>query len=117
MPGSPLRRRSSSRLTWIRGSVALALVVTGCIGVVGLVPQASSSAEASAAQAAPRVGSASDTLGSWTPMGIKVRTGDDSFQDPGLNQAVYALAKYDGDIYAGGARQLGRAHHFALVSC
>ena len=35
-------------------------------------------------------------------MGIRVRTGDDSFQDPGLNQAVYALAKYDDTIYAGG---------------
>ena len=102
MPGSSPLRRPSSRLTWIRGSVALALVATGCIVAAGPASQASSPAEASAAQAAPRVGSASDTLGSWTPMGIKVRTGDDSFQDPGLNQAVYALAKYDGDIYAGG---------------
>lgn len=103
MLGSPPRRRSSTRLTWIRGSVALALVATGCIVAAGPASQASVPSQATAAaDAAPRVGAANDILGSWTSMGIRVRTGDDSFQDPGLNQAVYALAKYDGDIYAGG---------------
>jgi len=81
----------------ILGSVVLVTLAT-----VVPVSQASSPTEAAASgQVTPRAAN-DGVLGSWTSMGITVRTGDDSFQDPGLNQAVYALVKYRGDIYAGG---------------
>ena len=80
----------------------LGSVVLVTLAMVVPVSQASSPTEATASgQVTPRATN-DGVLGSWTPMGITVRTGDDSFQDPGLNQAVYALVKYRGDIYAGG---------------
>ena len=70
------------------GGVVLSTLVVSVPASQAGAPSVGNSSE----RVAPR--SASDgTLGSWTPMGITVRTGDDSFQDPGLNQAVYALVK------------------------
>ncbi|TEX52190.1 MAG: hypothetical protein B7C55_01460, partial [Actinomycetales bacterium mxb001] len=99
MTGRYARRRSSSGRAWL--PVGLAVAVLASLVAVGSVSQGSGSAEA-AERVMPRSGASDDTLGYWTPMGIRVRTGDDSFQDPGLNQAVYALAMYDDSIYAGG---------------
>ena len=79
--------------------VCVALSVTaGMVPVVGTL----STARADDATAASAVFAGNTVLGSWSQMGVRTRTNDAAFQDPGLNNAVYALVKYRGEIYAGG---------------
>ena len=79
------------------GAVALLFLAIAAIVSSGSASQASVPTEIT-----PRSGTDNTVLGSWTPMGLPKGTSDDSFQGPGLNQAVYALVEYQGDIYAGG---------------
>ena len=84
MPGSPLRRRSSSRQTWIHGSLALALALIGGIVVVGPVSQASAPAAM-----VPR-SAADGGYGSFFNV------------SPGLGNVVTSLAVGDDTLYVGG---------------
>ena len=83
-----------SRSAWVAAAALLANAVI-VIGP-GARVQASTPAEIS-----PRSGGHT-VLGDWTSMGALKGSADDSFQGPGLNQAVYALAEYQDFIYAGG---------------
>ncbi len=100
MSGRPFGGRGSRRFGWLYAALAIVVALTASLVVVGPASQASGTAEA-AELAMPRSVVGDDTLGYWTPMGISDGTGF-PWLDPGLNQAVYALAKYDGQIYAGG---------------
>ena len=93
--GSPGRRRSPR--TSIVG--ALALIVMGTASVVGsgTVSQASAPADVAPQSVTQAI------LGAWTPLGTTaVSSGQFDWLKPGLNNAVYALAEYNGYLYAGG---------------
>jgi hypothetical protein len=100
MSGRSFGGRGSRRFGWLYAALAVVVALTASLMAVGPASQTSGSAEA-AERAMPRSVVGDDTLGYWTPMGISDDTGF-PWLDPGLNQAVYALAKYDGQIYAGG---------------
>ena len=84
MPGTPSRRGPTSRLTWIKGFLALALVATGCVVAVGPASQASVPAAM-----APR-SAADGGYGSFSTL------------SPGLGNVVSALTVADDTLYAGG---------------
>lgn len=84
MPRNPSQQRSSSRLTWIKGSLALALVATGCIVAVGPASQASVPAAM-----APR-SAADGGYGSFSTL------------SPGLGNVVTSLGVADDTLYVGG---------------
>jgi len=100
MSGRSFGGRGSRRFGWLYAALAIVVALTASLVAVGPASQTSGSAEA-AERVMPRSVVGDDTLGYWTPMGISDGTGF-PWLDPGLNQAVYALAKYDGQIYAGG---------------
>ena len=96
MAGRSNRWRLPSWRVRISSAVALVLVIAATVTGIQSTAQATSPAE---------VTTNSDdnlVLGAWTSMGALKGILDDSFQGPGLNQAVYALTEYQGDIYAGG---------------
>ena len=96
MTGRPDRGRLPSRRLLVASAVSLVLVMAG--SVAGL----QSGAQATAPAEVTITSNDNTVLGAWTSMGAPKGNLDDSFQGPGLNQAVYALAEYQGDIYAGG---------------
>ena len=100
MSGRSFGGRGSRRFGWLYAALAIVVALTASLMAVGPASQTSGSAEA-AERVMPRSVVGDDTLGYWTPMGISDGTGF-PWLDPGLNQAVYALAKYRGQIYAGG---------------
>lgn len=81
----------------ILGVVALALFLF--LSSVGMDVALHQSAQA---EAAPELEN-NVVLGSWSPLGHKTEPLDDaSFQQPGLNNAVYTMASYNGYLYVGG---------------
>ena len=78
------------------GSVALLFLAIAAIVSSGSASQASTVAEIT-----PRSSSDTTVLGAWSPLGASDDSGF-SWLDPGLNQAVYALAADDSYLYAGG---------------
>lgn len=83
-----------------RSALVLVCCALICAPMVA-VPALQASLPAESERVAPRVANNAIPLGDWTPMGISDDSGP-AWLDPGLNQAVYALAKYRGQIYAGG---------------
>ena len=90
---------SRRRLRWLSVGVSALLIAT--LAPVALTSTSQASVPTESERVTPRAANDNIPLGEWTPMGIE-GSGADSWQDPGLNQAVYALAKYKGQIYAGG---------------
>ncbi len=89
------RWRQLPRLACI--GVAFALIAVAGASVVEVGPTAQASAPT---DVTPRA-TTNTVLGEWSPLGIP-RDGPFYWLGPGLNQAVYTLAEYDGFLYAGG---------------
>ena len=100
MSGRSFGGRGSRRFGWLYAALAIVVALTASLMAVGPASQTSGSAEA-AERVMPRSVVGDDTLGYWTPMGMAVDPVNPQ-NDPGLNNAVYALASYGGYIYAGG---------------